>query len=1641
MVRPIVFSNGESVLPKALISEAKMVAAFLKSTRNPAGFWVTFLAQGTSLTPSQVALCAINGLVSRQTVEIHSHGPSAEVFWSALQARLRSFLRAHRQRVTSLLALCCEAYEARDLCRYQRQRAAYLARGAACRAKTLRKKKTALRKERAAQLAQRRLEGERRAAARQAKLARKGQQVLRRKLAALFSPPPPFPTSEWAWEPLPSSPLPVFRDFFPDATLVAKGPSKGVSLLSTLPEGVDSFLPASFPKRLTLQSAQTLTGNYGAFLWRTIYKAVAAQRSFLSAFYNFFLRKKEEVVEVPKCETPIEVDPYVGVDHWGLYSKFLLSTPLSSPTLVGKFHSAGNYQYCSLVRSAEEMDMHFQYPSSQGYGHTPLSSPTLVGKFHSTGNYQYCSLLRAGSEEMDMHLHSLFEECKECQICAGPPSPQFAPLFMQPLNRGRLFLADKPAPRSAGELDMCVHSFFDQCTYPEYASTFLTYTPPTLEDCVRVGKAVHKRAVIAHAALCCWNRLLMVSTTRPLFLQKKVGGLKSPRVATVLAPMDMDVHPLFCGCNECEIDSSHPPLAPTSLTFSGPPTLFVSRPRRSLPPYQGHSLIYTPPKCVHCKGLEEIPTTTAENDAYLTITGKYGVCICGGRRVVSTLAAASTYSYAQRAGWKFLSPNRRYFPISERIHDSQGNWILWKSFDSLYGSLPRDELPRSRIERRGFLRYVVRAPVPQEEEIFMDAPLSLPVQSGIGANVQTIHQQGESSGTAQPAFTGGSRPLGLSDGAAATQAPFRQEARQRWLGRRAQDLESQSDRIRRIADAQGISYESARAAYGAPDEAVPSQAPILPQLDEAYTRKSVIPRFLLGNRASTRAQRTVDVVLSSPSVDTENHTATFYFNPVSQQEIELMRSSGNTMISIDAVEISIDPVGMPGDDTDLTVLVMWCQNSDPQRAILGALSTFVGNGLARCVFYPGLKLMHQHCSATDGRVLKVMVSSTNSTLIGGLPQAQISIGTLRQHIGPGHDRTISRALATAQVQGYNVRAVQQGNATVFAPQGGQVEGTPSTNLQMGAGETLVQTGGTHWKLQRSASSRFVVEGSSRLSGARSMSNLRIDRGNHDGVPNCPLRQHEGHDGDGARGQQQPPINLPLQSRIIPGMHWSAVTPFKCAAEAAENTILARWSLRSIISESGTDAWTKWQRELRTTFLVTGTIAMSVNIMAGTTLGLVCDVFNRSKLLDTFPSTLGQNMPQRVFPLSNPLERNFSFSMGELLGYTMHPQATAFEDVQFILYVLNTNDVACAAEWGGHILWQMKDDANTPYELQLPVVPKDGARLDVWRGPATFAQGSFPSTTNVNLGFAEPRTVLTGYAPITSFHQAALSYFISYGGTIHGRLVKIGSGLVQVDIALAMWHDNADGVEFKELIKIPHVLLSGGDGEFSLPLNAPFGHTSTRDRGPTMAVCLVSGVVAPKDCSAPYRFMVYFDRVEFDTQLPPVIATRLQFLWASFSGFAPVVPEAPRTWMIPCRLSDYKVEGATLKMEAHPLARLVASAGMFQGTMRFILRWTFASSLTTPTTYVQLVHKFGTTTSSESYLTKLAHASQSTELSLDVVVAGLGGFMRSGVAESRENFIEISLSKPGDLAKLDIIIELLPGFRFRGPTITPLVRLT
>uniref|UniRef100_A0AAT9JIX4 RNA1 polyprotein n=1 Tax=Musa nepovirus TaxID=3115780 RepID=A0AAT9JIX4_9SECO len=208
MESPIVFSDGTKVLSRGAIATNRMVAAFRKSVQNPAGFWTTFLGQALSLTENQIAILAINGIVSRATVLVHQDGPSAVAYWRVLSRNCRSFLRAYRASVQERREKCIASYEAKERARFARQQAAYRARGAALRAKNARRKKAAALKQRKAELLHRQVEGERRAVARQERRRARLQRLRAHALAYALSSPPPVKTG-WEWEPLPTSPLPL----------------------------------------------------------------------------------------------------------------------------------------------------------------------------------------------------------------------------------------------------------------------------------------------------------------------------------------------------------------------------------------------------------------------------------------------------------------------------------------------------------------------------------------------------------------------------------------------------------------------------------------------------------------------------------------------------------------------------------------------------------------------------------------------------------------------------------------------------------------------------------------------------------------------------------------------------------------------------------------------------------------------------------------------------------------------------------------------------------------------------------------------------------------------------------------------------------------------------------------------------------------------------------------------------------------------------------------------------------------------------------------------------------------------------------------------------------------------------------------
>jgi hypothetical protein len=960
------------------------------------------------------------------------------------------------------------------------------------------------------------------------------------------------------------------------------------------------------------------------------------------------------------------------------------------------------------------------------------------------------------------------------------------------------------------------------------------------------------------------------------------------------------------------------------------------------------------------------------------------------------------------------------YPGSSCMYKSEDGYDMFITSDGRHIHMPVSTMPivihkrETRPVKRSFLK-----------SLFSGGDLNC--NSSLGNNVHTVHEVPEvPSGTEQVTpFGGTSRTLGSSLGAATTSAPYRQSARQRWLGSRDKNIESQQDRIRRLADKQGISYEEARGAYQNATEAMPSQGSILPTKKDAYKRRSAWNRG-----PSTRAQSTVDVTLSSPEMDAEVAAAVYYFNPVSQQELQEMAARGNTMISIDAVEIAIDPVGMPGDDTDLTVMLLWPQNSDPQRALIGAVSTFVGNGLARCVFFPGLKLLHDHCSVADGRVLKIIVSSTNSTMLQGLPQAQISIGTLRQHLGSGHDRTITQDLALSQIGGYRIGATQQGSATVFAPRGGAVEGTPSVNANIGAGSVLVQTGPLSWKAQRSQSSRFVVEGTSRQRLSVDGSSIPVvSRPNR----NVPIS-----------GETSAPRYATANSGIAVDPTLAYAKQIKVKQDARVGTILDVIDIHNNILEDNRLVALEWISKglVSSTFKLR--ITVGANPFVGITIGVVIDAFNR---LDPKAGSsvvavpIAFQMTNYLFPISTGSVWEKDIDIGKDAGYNFFPAKPAFSRPKIILYIVDDNSLPASDSWLLTYELFMSQLESAP----LAVVPRvilphafDGnLPLDVWRGPFSFPLGG--GTRHIPVGLDMGRSTHTiGKHKTISQTAAYTRLLMGHGGILNAEIVRIGSSAVTCALHVNITFGEAQP-SIESALYLPGFRLPLGEGKFKLKIQTPYFRTNMRQQDTFLNVYAVGGPIAVENFNAPYQFAIHLESITDDKAPPRMIGMLREFNWATIINFK----NDDSRFVLPARLCDILYAGADIHMRDHPLALLIGSCGFFRGSFTITLEWSTSGEQGKKQGVVQLLTCYGciglkTYTIHDIVQSSTTSLAISTSTSRHLTAENFSGFVQSGgQPDTDEVFLEFWSNCAKSIRMLNINVELDENFEIYGRSILPI----
>ncbi|QED42865.1 ORF1 [Anemone nepovirus A] len=884
------------------------------------------------------------------------------------------------------------------------------------------------------------------------------------------------------------------------------------------------------------------------------------------------------------------------------------------------------------------------------------------------------------------------------------------------------------------------------------------------------------------------------------------------------------------------------------------------------------------------------------------------------------------------------------------------------------------------------------------------------------AQFSSVLRETEDSRPPGPYFSGLGRQIGSDVGAASTSAPYQQEARRKWWSSRQSNIEKQEDRIRRLADKHGLTFEQARGAFSGAQSAIAAQSPLLPELRKIYSRRS---RF--NSAPSTRAQRTVDVVLSNPDLDEDGSTACFYFNPVSQQELSEMRAKGNTMLSLDAVEVSIDPVGMPGDDTDLTVIVMWNQNSDPQRALIGAMTTFVGNGLARCVFFPGLTLMHQHCSVPDGRVLKVLVSSTNTTVQHGLPQAQISIGTNRQHLGPGHDRTVSQDMVMAQQMGFRIRATQQGGATTMAPVGGHVEGTPSANVNLGAGDVLIQSGPTQWQLQRSRSERFVVAGNSRPRGADARFNSTVQRPRQEPTPGFNPARHS---------------FSTVQSAWVQGTEAVYAAKVTCAADAKAGTLLHSVDIIAAAKEMAFPKYLEWQRGGMMKGILKVSVYLPTNVFCGHSLMSVFDAFGRYSHDihgTSFPVKLACLMPSEVFSLADGPLVTWDVDIETYCGHGLFYAGGGYSTPVLHFLVLSDNAVPAAASW--QFAYEIFFDGAIVVDNSFVARPFfsvpysfDRINLGYWKGVNEFALSDTPT----NMAFLMTAGAKWHVADGITTYSANIAFLrLAQGacGELVGRIKKVGTGLV-TGVLLVALSNKGDPIDTYSMRRRPHVKLLSGEGSFRLPISSAFNALSFLDDVMQLRVCCLAGPHAPKDVTSPFQFMVYFDHIDLKATVPRVICADTVFNWCMMSKFT------VDNWsaQFPARLSDIVNKECSVKMHTHPLSVLVASTGFMSGEAEFEFMWSLSAEFGKAHGIVSAHTMYGPVEDQFVLGVVTQPLTSSNMLKVTVALSNYTGCITSGDSGFQEPYIWLNISQAKAIERLNVNVKLKPGLKLYGPTV-------
>nr|BDX29161.1 polyprotein [Grapevine fanleaf virus] len=822
--------------------------------------------------------------------------------------------------------------------------------------------------------------------------------------------------------------------------------------------------------------------------------------------------------------------------------------------------------------------------------------------------------------------------------------------------------------------------------------------------------------------------------------------------------------------------------------------------------------------------------------------------------------------------------------------------------------------------------------------------------------------------------------------------------RAQWISERRQALRrrEQANSLQGLAAQTDMTFEQARNAYLGAADMIEQGLPLLPSLSSAYAPRG------LWRGPSTRANYTLDFRLNG--IPTGTNTLEILYNPVSEEEMDEYRDRGMSAVVIDALEIAINPFGMPGNPTDLTVVATYGHERDMTRAFIGSASTFLGNGLARAIFFPGLQYSQEEPRRES--IIRLYVASTNATVDPDSILAAISVGTLRQHVGSLHNRTVARTVHQAQVQGTTLRATMMGNTVVVSPEGNLVAGTPEARVEIGGSSSIRMVGPLQWESVEEPGQTFSIRSRSR--------SVRVDR-------NVDL----------SLSDTQP--RLSSTTRGLAGRGVISI-PKDCQA----NRYLGTLNIRDMISDFKGIQYEKWITAGLVMPVFKVVVRIPANAFTGLTWVMSFDAYNRitSRITASADPVYTLSVPHwLIHHKSGTFSCDIDY--GELCGHAMWFKSTTFESPRLHFTCLTGNNKELAAEWQAVVELYAELEETTTF-LGKPTLVFDprcfSGKFQFLTCPPIFFD--LTATTALrSAGLTLGLTPMVGNTKVYNLNSTLVSCVLGYGGTIRGK-VHICAPIFYSIVLWVVSEWNGTTPDWNELFKYPGAYVET-DGRFEVKIRSPYHRTparllagqSQRDMS-SLNFYAIAGPIAPSGETARLPIVVQIEEiVRQDLALPSFEDD--YFVWVDFSEFTLDEEEIE----IGSRFFDFTSQTCRVSMGENPFAAMIACHGLHSGILDLKLQWSLSADFGRSNGSVTITKLVGDKALGLDGPSQV-FAIQKLEGETELLIGNFAGANPNTHSSLYSRWMAIKLDRARSMKILRVLCKPRPGFSFYGRTSFP-----